>query len=218
MNERIAVIGLGYVGLPVALAFSEKFPGSIGFDIDARRVAELRDRTDRLGEVCQDDLNATSLTFTDDPETLGDVTFFVVAVPTPIDKYNRPDLQPLIRASEMLGRVVSLGEKAGGLVHAGGCFVQFDPGVHEEGVEGRIGLAMQPRQKFAVGKLRPILGQRRERLTVRRQPATNDSPTKNKAKHDGPHRSPPGKRKSQKEQLLLPFLPHFDASGQVPLR
>ena len=109
MTERIAIIGLGYVGLPVALAFAAEFPGAVGFDVNAQRVQELRDGLDRSGEVGSEELNASSLRVTDNPMELGDATFFVVAVPTPIDRNNKPDLRPIVSASETVGAVLRPG-------------------------------------------------------------------------------------------------------------
>src|SRR4051794_36047529 len=106
MSERIAVIGLGYVGLPVALAFADRFPGTIGFDIDSKKIESLQDGIDRTGEVTRETLLATQLRYTCTPEDLADTTFFVVAVPTPIDSNNRPDLTPLIQASKTIGQVM----------------------------------------------------------------------------------------------------------------
>ena len=109
MIERIAVIGLGYVGLPVALAFARHFPHTIGFDIDKGKVEELRRGFDRTHEIEEETLLATTLTVTANPLDLSDVTFFVVAVPTPIDKNNRPDLSPLLSAAETVGKVLKAG-------------------------------------------------------------------------------------------------------------
>src|SRR5437773_5751313 len=83
MSERIAVLGLGYVGLPVALAFARKFPGTVGFDINSERVRGLRRGHDWSGEVCGDQLAGSSLHFTSDPADLSGTTLYVVAVPTP---------------------------------------------------------------------------------------------------------------------------------------
>jgi UDP-N-acetyl-D-galactosamine dehydrogenase len=104
MSEHVAVIGLGYVGLPVALAFArtQDVP-VIGFDIARTRIEELRAGHDRTGEVEPADLAASRLVFTDDPERLRDRTFFVVTVPTPIDEDRQPDLTPLRRACETIG-------------------------------------------------------------------------------------------------------------------
>jgi len=109
MTERIAVIGLGYVGLPVALAFARKFPGTVGFDIQREKVDELRRAFDRNGEQSGEVLGATSLRVTGDPADLKGCTFFVVAVPTPVDANNVPDLTPVERASETVGRALSPG-------------------------------------------------------------------------------------------------------------
>lgn len=103
MNERIAVIGLGYVGLPIALAFARRFPKTIGFDLNAQRVASLRAGVDGTHEVDEDSLTHTTLNITDDPAALRDATFFVVAVPTPIDGQHRPDLTALLGASATVG-------------------------------------------------------------------------------------------------------------------
>ena len=108
VSEKIAVIGLGYVGLPVAVALARKFP-TVGFDISSRRVQELRNGTDRTREVEPEDLQASTLTFTSDPDDLKGTTMFVVAVPTPIDVNRRPDLAPLEGASRTIGSVIEPG-------------------------------------------------------------------------------------------------------------
>lgn len=109
MSEKVAVVGLGYVGLPVALAFARHFPGTVGFDIDTRKVDELRRGHERTGEHDEDALRATTLRLTSDPAELRGCSFFVIAVPTPVDPENRPDLSPLIKASETVGRALSAG-------------------------------------------------------------------------------------------------------------
>ncbi len=109
MSERIAVIGLGYVGLPVALSFARKFPGTVGFDIDAKKVGELNAGHDRTGEVEPEVLKGSTLQMTADPKALEGVTFFVVAVPTPVDGHNQPDLTPVLKASETVGRALTRG-------------------------------------------------------------------------------------------------------------
>jgi len=109
MTERIAVIGLGYVGLPVALALAKRFPGTVGFDVDRAKLEELTRGHDRNREVSEEILRATTLKMTADPAALKDVTFFVVAVPTPVDENNVPDLTPVIRASETVGRSLTAG-------------------------------------------------------------------------------------------------------------
>jgi len=109
MQERIAVIGLGYVGLPVALGFARKFEDVVGFDIHAEKVAELKRGYDRNHEVGEDVLSATKLKITSDPKDLEGRTFFVVAVPTPVDKNNVPDLTPVVESSETVGKFLQKG-------------------------------------------------------------------------------------------------------------
>ncbi|MCA9589694.1 MAG: nucleotide sugar dehydrogenase, partial [Myxococcales bacterium] len=110
MTERIAVLGLGYVGLPVALAFARKFAGTVGFDVDATKVAELARGHDRNGEVSADELTKSALEVTSDLARLADATFYVVAVPTPVDENHVPDLGPVVRASETVGKVLRKGD------------------------------------------------------------------------------------------------------------
>jgi UDP-N-acetyl-D-galactosamine dehydrogenase len=109
MAERIAVIGLGYVGLPVALAFARKFPGAIGFDVNKEKIEELRRGFDRNQEVPEAVLKDSGLTITSEISDLKGVTFFVVAVPTPVDHNNVPDLTPVVRASETVGKALTKG-------------------------------------------------------------------------------------------------------------
>jgi UDP-N-acetyl-D-galactosamine dehydrogenase len=109
-NEKIAVVGLGYVGLPVALGFARRFPGTVGFDINVAKVAALKDGRDITGEVARETLEATALKMTSDPADLKTATFFVVAVPTPVDRNNRPDLTPVVKASETVGRALKKGD------------------------------------------------------------------------------------------------------------
>jgi UDP-N-acetyl-D-galactosamine dehydrogenase len=109
MTERIAILGLGYVGLPVALAFARKFSDVVGFDIHAEKVAELRRGFDRNHEQSAEVLKATTLRMTSDPADLKDRTFIVVAVPTPVDANNVPDLTPVEKASVTAGRSLSRG-------------------------------------------------------------------------------------------------------------
>jgi UDP-N-acetyl-D-galactosamine dehydrogenase len=104
----VAVIGLGYVGFPLAIALAESFP-TVGFDIDERRLAELRAGNDRTGEVESAALRRSALVLTSDPEALKGVTMFVVAVPTPVDANHVPDLGPLRRASELVGTTIRPG-------------------------------------------------------------------------------------------------------------
>ena len=108
-NARLAIVGLGYVGLPLAVEFGKKFAVS-GFDVNARRIAELRAGRDRTLEVSAEELaSAKGLTFTDRAEDLRGTDVFIVTVPTPIDSHRRPDLTPLARASETVGKVLGRG-------------------------------------------------------------------------------------------------------------
>ncbi len=109
MSERIACVGLGYVGLPVALAFARKFPGTVGFDIHQEKVDELRRGYDRNHETSEEVLKKTTLQMTADPKDMAGCTFFVVAVPTPVDKNNVPDLTPVVKASETVGKALTKG-------------------------------------------------------------------------------------------------------------
>ncbi|HUS65484.1 MAG TPA: nucleotide sugar dehydrogenase [Kofleriaceae bacterium] len=107
-SEKIAVIGLGYVGLPVALAFSRKFP-TVGFDINRRRIDMLSSGRDDTGEVSESELKGCDLRFTTELDDLKGTTFYVVAVPTPIDQNHRPDLRPLVSASQTVAKVLQKG-------------------------------------------------------------------------------------------------------------
>ncbi len=101
-GRRIAVVGLGYVGLPVAVAFGQH-QRTIGFDINPTRVSELRSGHDATREVESSILAAADIEFTDDPAALRAADFLIVAVPTPIDEAKRPDMTPVIKASETVG-------------------------------------------------------------------------------------------------------------------
>ena len=106
---RISVIGLGYVGLPLAVNLGCKFP-VVGFDTSKRRIGELKDGLDRTGEVSEVELgSAKKLSFTGDEADLGACNFHIVTVPTPIDTARRPDLDAIIRASETVGRHLTKG-------------------------------------------------------------------------------------------------------------
>ena len=109
-GRRIAVIGLGYVGLPVAVAFAEGGSSVIGFDIDKGRIGELRDGHDRTREVEAARLKAGGLVFTADQAVLKEADFFIVTVPTPIDTARRPDLGAVLKASETVGRALKKGD------------------------------------------------------------------------------------------------------------
>jgi UDP-N-acetyl-D-galactosamine dehydrogenase len=106
-NINIAVIGQGYVGLPLAVEFGKKFK-TIGFDINQLRIAELNSGLDSTLEVSSDELSESkNITFSSNIEDIHCCNVYIVTVPTPIDRYKKPDLTPLIKASEMLGKVVS---------------------------------------------------------------------------------------------------------------
>jgi UDP-N-acetyl-D-galactosamine dehydrogenase len=108
-NQTIAIIGLGYVGLPLALAFGANRP-VVGFDINNSRIEALRRGEDRTLEATPEDFEAARhLTFSSDPDDLKRCGIFIVTVPTPIDKANRPDLGPLVSASHIVGKAISPG-------------------------------------------------------------------------------------------------------------
>src|SRR5277367_399001 len=98
-QRKIAVIGLGYVGLPVAVAFGKTSSQVIGFDINAERIKELKSGLDRTREVTRSELEHAAIAFTTDPRHLQAADFFIVTVPTPIDGSNQPDLGALRAAS-----------------------------------------------------------------------------------------------------------------------
>jgi len=109
-SVRIGIIGLGYVGLPLAVEFGKKFP-TLGFDINKVRIAELASGKDHTLECSPEELaSAKHLTFSTDNQQLSTCTVYIVTVPTPVDSSNRPDLTPLIKASETVGKVISKGD------------------------------------------------------------------------------------------------------------
>ena len=110
MNSRkISVIGLGYVGLPVAVAFG-KSARVVGFDVNAQRIRELQSGEDRTLEVEPNDLRGAEILFTDQLDDLREADFHIVAVPTPINQAKQPELAPLLRASETVGKVLKRGD------------------------------------------------------------------------------------------------------------
>ena len=110
MKNKIAIIGLGYVGLPLAVEFGKKYP-TTGFDINGPRIAALISGHDSTLEVDEAELKqATQLNYTTDIEQLKSCNIYIVTVPTPIDSHKRPDLTPLEKASETVGKVLSKGD------------------------------------------------------------------------------------------------------------
>jgi UDP-N-acetyl-D-galactosamine dehydrogenase len=108
-KAKLAVIGLGYVGLPIALEFAREI-AVIGFDINTKRINMMRNNQDPSKEVAAQEFAGRDIVFTDDLEVLREANFFIVAVPTPVDKYNVPDLKPLIGASATVGKVLKKGD------------------------------------------------------------------------------------------------------------
>src|SRR5688572_19712124 len=105
----VAVVGLGYVGLPLAVEFGKK-RATIGFDVSQKKIESYRRFNDPTGEVSEADLRAAAnLTVTSDPQALKQADFIVVAVPTPVDAAHQPDLSPLVGASESVGRNLKRG-------------------------------------------------------------------------------------------------------------
>ena len=108
-EDKLSVIGLGYVGLPIALEFAKKL-SVIGFDINSRRVSLMQKGIDPSKELDADAFKNVDITFTSDLKELRKASFHIVAVPTPIDKNNLPDLSALLSASEIVGQVIKKGD------------------------------------------------------------------------------------------------------------
>ena len=108
-KAKLAVVGLGYVGLPIALAFAKKV-SVIGFDINEERLAKMREGIDPCEELGQEAFSGTDIVFTSSLEVLREASFFIVAVPTPIDRFNQPDLQPLLSATRTVGKALKKGD------------------------------------------------------------------------------------------------------------
>jgi len=109
-QRKLAVIGLGYVGLPVAVAFARSGAAVVGFDIDQVRIEELRAGVDRTREVEKSELAHPTLVYTSEPQALAQADFYIITVPTPIDASHRPDLTAIYRASETVGRFLKPGD------------------------------------------------------------------------------------------------------------
>ena len=108
-ENKLAVIGLGYVGLPIALEFARKIK-VIGFDINEKRVEMMRNHIDPSNELESTAFEGCDIEFTSSLDKLKEATFFIVAVPTPVDEHNVPDLTPVLRASETIGKVIKKGD------------------------------------------------------------------------------------------------------------
>jgi len=108
-NRKVAVIGMGYVGLPVAVALG-KFGRVVGFDINRQRIGLLQEGVDTTFEVSIKDLATTDVEYTFKPEDLSKCDFYIIAVPTPVDRHKQPDLTPLVKASELVGKQLTKGD------------------------------------------------------------------------------------------------------------
>jgi UDP-N-acetyl-D-galactosamine dehydrogenase len=108
-KEKLAVIGLGYVGLPIALEFAKKI-SVIGFDINAKRIDLMKQGIDPSNELEKEAFDGCGITFTNSLDVLREAKFFIVAVPTPVDEHNVPDLTPVKKASETIGKVIKKGD------------------------------------------------------------------------------------------------------------
>tara|TARA_Y200000002_G_C22687843_1_gene666753 strand:- start:7042 stop:8337 length:1296 start_codon:yes stop_codon:yes gene_type:complete len=108
-EEKLAVVGLGYVGLPIALEFAKKL-NVIGFDINPERIEMMKNNIDPSNELKESDFDGCSIDFTSDLQDLNAAKFFIIAVPTPIDKNKKPNIKPLISASTTVGKVLKKGD------------------------------------------------------------------------------------------------------------
>ena len=108
-KAKLAVVGLGYVGLPIALEFAKKI-SVIGFDINEKRIALMKQSIDPSNELCKKDFEGCDIVFSNSLETLKEARFFIVAVPTPVDEHNIPDLTAVKKASETIGKVIKKGD------------------------------------------------------------------------------------------------------------
>jgi UDP-N-acetyl-D-glucosamine/UDP-N-acetyl-D-galactosamine dehydrogenase len=172
-RTRIAIIGLGYVGLPLAVAFARRF-ATLGFDISPERIAGLKAGEDTTREVAKDELlAATRLEFTHDPADLRRCNTFVITVPTPIDAHKRPDLGPLLAACETVGHVLETGD-----------LVVFEstvyPGATEEAcvpvLEACSGLRLNRDFEVGYSPERVNPGDREHRITSIRKVTSGSSP------------------------------------------
>jgi UDP-N-acetyl-D-galactosamine dehydrogenase len=140
VKKNIAVVGLGYVGLPVAVAFGKENK-VIGFDVNTQRIEELINNIDCTNEVTINELKEANIKFTNDKKELTTADFIIVAVPTPIDEHNQPDLTPLIKASETVGTVLQRGT-----------IVVFESTVYPGATEEVCVPILEKESKFEYGK------------------------------------------------------------------
>src|SRR5512133_2405426 len=108
-ETKLSVIGLGYVGLPIALEFAKKIK-VIGFDIKPERVELMKKGVDPSNELLPDDFKNTDIKFTSNPKDLKEASFHIISVPTQTDNHNLPDLTPVLKASETVGRILKKGD------------------------------------------------------------------------------------------------------------
>jgi UDP-N-acetyl-D-glucosamine/UDP-N-acetyl-D-galactosamine dehydrogenase len=108
-KSKIAIIGLGYVGLPLAIEFSKKYP-TVGFDLNKKRIKQLKNGIDKTLEVSDEELTGANICFTLKTKDLTECNVYIITVPTPVDKYNNPDMKPLAFASETVGKVLEKGD------------------------------------------------------------------------------------------------------------
>jgi UDP-N-acetyl-D-galactosamine dehydrogenase len=107
---KIGMIGLGYVGLPLAVEFGRHYP-TVGFDINKHRISELQSGNDHTLEVSTEELSqATHLTYSANIDDIASCNFYIITVPTPINEHKQPDLTPLEKASDLLGKVIKSGD------------------------------------------------------------------------------------------------------------
>ena len=151
------MIGLGYVGLPLAAALARKFE-TIGFDVDEQRIAELADGHDRTGEVDDGRLRALPLALTSDPDAVPPAHFYIVAVPTPIDAANQPDLRLVEAASRTVGGMLPAARAAGTLGQGRGDVVDLAAGrgIDLDGQQG-IQHGIDQRPQGVVGQFGQLL-------------------------------------------------------------
>jgi UDP-N-acetyl-D-galactosamine dehydrogenase len=140
MSKRsVSVIGLGYVGLPVAIAFGQ-IAKVIGFDINQKRIDELKNGIDKTGEVISSELSASDVDFTSDSNDLMKADFHIIAVPTPIDDGKKPDLNPLLLASRAVGKILKKGD-----------IVVYESTVYPGATEGECATILQDESGLMIG-------------------------------------------------------------------